>query len=68
MDKLMIPCCYHPTTIMLIDDDYKYLHGLHLELKNTAAAYKLLNNPNQVLHFLNEEYEYPYERMELEYE
>lgn len=53
----MIPCCYHPTTVMLVDDDYKYLHSLYLRLKNTVATYKLLNNPVKALHFLNEEYQ-----------
>lgn len=58
MDSLAsIPSCYHPTTVVVVDDNQKYLVGLHLELDALNASYKLFDEPSKALHYLKDEYQ-----------
>ncbi len=54
--KKAIPVCYYPTTIILIDDNEKYLNNLHLGLSKDYCC-KLFTNSYQALQYLNESYQ-----------
>lgn len=44
-----IPCCYYPTTILLVDDDEQFLDILKDSIK---APYKLFHSPYSAIKFL----------------
>ena len=48
-------CCYHPTTVVLIDDDEAFLDmmSLHLDREIPCITY---SDPKKALHFLKDEY------------
>ena len=53
----MIPNCFFPTTIVLVDDEDKYLKILSSSLLSSMnVAVKTFKNPIDALKFLNEEY------------
>jgi CheY-like chemotaxis protein len=47
-----IPVCYFPGTVLLIDDNRKYLSRLVLELETSQFSPKLYDNPQQALQFV----------------
>ncbi|HCU05035.1 MAG: hypothetical protein A2X77_00225 [Gammaproteobacteria bacterium GWE2_42_36] len=50
-----IPCCYHPTTPLLVDDEGEYLQGLVRVLNNIPKPY-LYTNPAEALEFIQKKY------------
>jgi CheY-like chemotaxis protein len=48
----MIPCCFHPTTVLVIDDQSEFLEGLNLVLSQDQAIYKFFTNPKKALDVL----------------
>jgi CheY-like chemotaxis protein len=52
----MIPCCFHPTRVILVDDDREFLDNLHNSLSHDYASYQHFNDPEKALHYLNEVY------------
>ena len=52
----MIPCCFHPTRVILIDDDHEFFDNLHNSLSSDHASYQYFNNPEAAIHYLNEVY------------
>lgn len=50
----MIPICYHPTTIILIDDDVHYLNNISLHLPHKYANFKFYTNPRSGLKAIEE--------------
>lgn len=52
----MIPCCFHPTRVILVDDDREFLENLNNGLSSESASYQHFNNPEKALHYLNEVY------------
>ena len=57
MDDPRIAACYHPTTVILIDDEHRYLLGVKSKLNKKKAAYQLYTDPKKALHFLTQEYQ-----------
>lgn len=60
----LIPCCYYPTNIVMIDDDVDYVDVLSGQLKQATQEGRLkaklgraFTNPSETLHYLNEEVE-----------
>ncbi len=53
----IIPACYFPTTVVMIDDDRAYLNNLRSILSGKQAAYHLFDKPKMALSFLNDEYQ-----------
>ncbi|MGD9152296.1 MAG: hypothetical protein PVG30_01380 [Gammaproteobacteria bacterium] len=51
-----IPCCYFPTTTILIDDDVQFIKSMHLVLDTTLNR-KSYNNPIEALNYLTKKYE-----------
>ena len=52
----MIPCCFHPTRVVVIDDKDEFLTNLNLTLSKDQATYEFSTNPQKMLHYLNEDY------------
>lgn len=50
-----INLCYHPTSIILLDDNQDFLKALYLGLSEDLSCY-FYNEPHQVLDFLNKDY------------
>lgn len=54
-DKNMIPCCYFPTTPMMIDDDYDFLQGLIRQMHRVPNPYAF-TDPIAALDFVTRRY------------
>lgn len=52
----MIPCCFHPTRVVLVDDDPDFLNNLSSSLSSNSASYQHFNDPEKALRYLNEVY------------
>lgn len=53
----MIPSCYFPTKVLIVDDHFAYLRQLHANLPSETTSYLLYQNPHKALQFLTEEYQ-----------
>lgn len=53
--KHIIPCCYHPTTPLLLDDEQAYLDSLVSRLDNIPQPYEY-HTPATALQFIAENY------------
>lgn len=53
----MIPCCFHPTRVIVIDDDVDLLNNLNRHLSSEKTTYQYFNNPQKALNYLNEIYQ-----------
>ncbi len=51
MEKNELPCLYHPTTVVLVDDDINFLKNTTLNL-DPDIAYKTYNDPLEALKFV----------------
>jgi len=51
MEKYLPTVCYFPTTVLLVDDDRRYLDGLVQELDAKKADYKKFYEPQKVIDF-----------------
>jgi CheY-like chemotaxis protein len=56
LENLMIPCCFHPTRVLVIDDNKDFLDSLSRSLSSDHASYQYFKNPQKALHYLNEVY------------
>jgi hypothetical protein len=54
MESFMIPCCFHPTRVIVIDDNEEFLKSLYLNVPTEHASYQLYKSPQKSLHYLNE--------------
>ena len=52
----MIPCCFHPTKVVVIDDNSEFLRSLNQDLSKTHASYQYFKNPQKALQYINETY------------
>jgi CheY-like chemotaxis protein len=55
MEHQHIPCCYHPTTVVFVDDDSRLLTSLCFKLGRKYAC-KPYINPLEALKFFTEDY------------
>lgn len=46
----MIPCCYHPTRVVVIDDNSRFLGSLNRVLSKKHSSYLFYSNPQKALH------------------
>lgn len=53
----MIPCCFHPTRVVVIDDNHEFLEQLNQVLSKNHTSYHYFKNPQKALHYLNEVYQ-----------
>lgn len=52
MANFLPALCYHPTTIVFIDDNQNFLQNVRLELDCTKAVYRFFNDPLAALKML----------------
>lgn len=52
----MIPCCFHPTKVVVIDDNSEFLRSLNQDLSKAHASYQYFKNPQKALQYINETY------------
>lgn len=56
LEIFMIPCCYHPTRVVVIDDNSSFLGSLNRVLSKNQASYLYYSNPQKALHDINNLY------------
>lgn len=54
----MIPCCFHPTKVVIVDDNYEFLKRLDALVCRDHAVYMYYNQPQKALGFFNEVYQH----------
>ncbi|MEI8296292.1 MAG: response regulator [Alphaproteobacteria bacterium] len=59
---MMIPCCFHPTRVVVIDDHDRFLRRLDSNLSYLQATYLYYTNPDKALGFLNTQELNPFTR------
>ncbi|MCC2647097.1 MAG: response regulator [Rickettsiaceae bacterium] len=52
-----LPLCYHPSTLILLDDDLDYLENLAFRFNKTPYIINKFTSPHDVLNYINNEYE-----------
>jgi CheY-like chemotaxis protein len=52
----MIPCCFHPTKVVIVDDNYEFLKRLDATVSRDHTTYMYYNQPQKALGFFNEIY------------
>ncbi len=57
MNDQRLMAYYYPTTVLLIDDNQRYLLGIKSGLNKKKASYALYNDPTAALNFLTHEYQ-----------
>lgn len=50
----MIPCCFHPTRVIVIDDNYEFLCALDAILSRESATYHYYRVPQRALADINQ--------------
>ncbi len=56
MEIRAIPICYHPTRVILIEDDQNYIDSLLLKLAISTASYQSFTDPIKAVNFLKKDY------------
>ena len=57
MSKPVIPSFSFPTTVLMIDDNVKFLKSVAIGLPADAATYSFYSDPRTALKLINEKYE-----------
>lgn len=57
MNHQGIACCYHPTTVVFVDDNRKFLNSLRLELDRKNSNFLFYDDPISALQYLNDDYQ-----------
>ena len=57
MESFMIPCCFHPTRVVVVDDNEEFLKGLYRNLSDEHSSYQYYKNPQKALDYLNDIYQ-----------
>jgi CheY-like chemotaxis protein len=60
MSNPAMPVCYHPTTVVFLDDNRKYLRELRLSLDEKKFAPRFFNDPQEALKFLKQYIPHPF--------
>jgi len=58
MEKYLPAVCYHPTTVVIVDDNRKFLESLQLELDPKQACYCAFDDSTKALEYLTKEYRF----------
>jgi CheY-like chemotaxis protein len=56
----MIPCCFHPTRVVVIDDNDRFLRRLDSNLSYDQATYLYYTHPEKALDFLHAQHLNPF--------
>jgi CheY-like chemotaxis protein/phage anti-repressor protein len=52
----MIPCCFHPTRVVIVDDRHQLLNSLDIDLPKSHMTFDSFHSPQDALHYINEVY------------
>lgn len=52
MKHQIMPACYHPTTVVFVDDDRNYLTGLSVDLDVSKFSFKMIYEPVEAIEIL----------------
>lgn len=52
----MIPCCFHPTKVVVIDDNIDFMRNLNQMLPKDSSTYQFYQSPQKALYYINEIY------------
>jgi len=52
----MIPCCFHPTRVAVIDDRHELLNSLDIDLPKSHMTFTSFPSPQDALHYMNNVY------------
>lgn len=53
----MIPCCFHPTRVVIINDSQTLMSVLDDILPKSHMTFDFFNSQEQALHYINEVYQ-----------
>jgi len=56
MQLSALPVCFFPTTVLLVDDNRRFLVNVQMDLHTESAVYRTFDNPKRVLEYLTQEY------------
>ncbi|MBM3633119.1 MAG: hypothetical protein FJX03_05400 [Alphaproteobacteria bacterium] len=54
----MIPCCFHPTRIIILNDSKELLDSLNQQLSRSHMTLDFFENSDKALHYINEIYQH----------
>jgi len=57
MEATFVPVCFHPTSVVLIDDEPRFLEATAIKIGKYMAV-KNFNDPTEALKFLIEDYKF----------
>jgi hypothetical protein len=52
----MIPCCFHPTRVVIVDDRHELLNLLDIDLPKSHMTFHSFYSPRNALHYMNDIY------------
>lgn len=52
----MIPCCFHPTRVVIVDDRYELINSFDIDLPKSHMTFDSFQSPQNALHYMNEIY------------
>jgi CheY-like chemotaxis protein len=52
----MIPCCFHPTRVVIIDDRHQLFNSLDIDLPKSHMTFDSFYSPQDALHYINDIY------------
>lgn len=53
----MIPCCFHPTHVVIVNDSHKLLSNLEDHLPKSHMTFDFFDSQDKALHYINEVYQ-----------
>lgn len=53
----MIPCCFHPTRVVIVNDSHELMSILDDNLLKSHMTFDSFNSPEKALHYINEVYQ-----------
>ena len=53
----MIPCCFHPTRVVIVDDRHQLLNSLDIDLDKSHMTFDSFHSPQDALNYINNVYQ-----------
>lgn len=60
----IMPVCYHPTTVLSIDDDKSFTDMLHIEVSDTISI-RCFNQPQEAMKYIKDNHHFPFTQRSL---
>lgn len=52
----MIPCCFHPTRVVIVDDRHELFNSLDIDLPKSHMTFDSFHSPQNALQYINDVY------------